>query len=109
MTEKQITCYFDVSYGSRAGQTSGRIWLNPKKSPVSLGRTDRSDLVFPDMTVAKRHALVWFENGQWYIEDQQSHCGLYLGVDRLVGVRALQSGDVIHMGQVCLVFGQVIE
>ncbi|ABN69652.1 FHA domain containing protein [Staphylothermus marinus F1] len=40
-----------------------------------LGRYPTNDIVIPDPYVSRRHARIFYENGEWYIEDLDSTNG----------------------------------
>ena len=66
------------------GEQQGETWLLPSDRPVLVGRsghkTSSLDVnLWPDMSVSRRHALIWFDGEGWYIEDLQSTNGTVLG------------------------------
>jgi pSer/pThr/pTyr-binding forkhead associated (FHA) protein len=60
-----------------------------------LGRTDGTHNFQRDDLMSRRHAALYFKDGDYWIEDLGSQNGTFL---RLRGPRVLESGDVVKMG-----------
>jgi hypothetical protein len=73
---------------------------------VSIGREATNDLVFDSPTVSRRHALVTFRDGRWWIEDCGSFNGTFVNGVRLQpgNVMPLRHTDRIELGSQSLVF-----
>jgi hypothetical protein len=73
---------------------------------VAIGRDAANDLVFESTTVSRRHAVVTFRDGRWWIEDCGSFNGTFLnGVRLQPGVSTpLRHTDRIELGSQSLVF-----
>ncbi len=70
-------------------------------SSVILGRRQEGvDICLPDMSVARRHARVFEERDQWYVEDLGSHCGVYVNGAITRGSHPIRAGDHIRIGGV---------
>jgi pSer/pThr/pTyr-binding forkhead associated (FHA) protein len=73
------------------------------KGPVSLGRYPDSDIFLDDVTVSRRHAEIWWEDGQFFIKDLGSLKGTYLNGSR-VDLSVLSGGDELWIGKFKLRF-----
>jgi len=65
--------------------------------PVSIiGRSPESQVVVPDAQVSRRHAMIRFQDGGFYLFDLGSFNGSYLSGSRVTTARQLQNGDLIR-------------
>lgn len=71
---------------------------------TTIGRTNGNDLIFSGRTVSRRHALLWFDNGRWYLEDLQSANGTLVNGVYISQPQALNDGDLINFGDEIVVF-----
>lgn len=69
-----------------------------KKSEIILGRDPACDLVFPSPGVSRRHARIFFEDGEYMIEDLGSRNGTIVNNKRLSNPLSLQDGDNFYLG-----------
>jgi len=85
---------------SHAGPT---YVLHPDQK-LLLGRTQVSDIVLDHGTVTSRHAWIWFEDGQWMVQDAESQSGTFLDEESLgYGVAGpLPFGSRVRLGGVTL-------
>lgn len=93
---------------------SGRKLQLPVTSELLLGREDAAHGIFPDldltpdggleMGVSRRHAKVFYQDDEFYIEDVGSANGTFLNDRRLTPYLPypLQEGDVVQIGQLKL-------
>ncbi len=73
--------------------------------PVTgIGRAEDNTLALDDPFASAHHALALWREGQWRIEDLESHNGTYLNGKRLTLSRVLASGDEIRVGETVLRF-----
>lgn len=64
--------------------------------PVTIvGRSPESQVVVPDAQVSRRHAMVRFQDGAFYLFDLGSFNGSYLNGSRVTTARPLQNGDLV--------------
>jgi FHA domain len=91
------------------GEQQRETWLLPPDRPAIVGRSGKktSSLdvdLWPDMSVSRRHALIWFDGEGWYIEDLQSTNGTVLGDSNIRGQHAIRlaSGTKIQFGRTVL-------
>jgi S1-C subfamily serine protease len=69
--------------------------------PVSVGRAPEATLRFDaerDLAVSSRHAVLYTENGQWWVRDLGSRNGTYVNGRRIVEPASLSNGDRIAFG-----------
>jgi FHA domain len=91
------------------GQQQCETWLLPFDRPALIGRcgkkTSSLDIdLWPDMTVSRRHALIWFDGEGWCIEDLRSTNGTVLDAGNIRGQRAIRLalGTKIRFGRTIL-------
>lgn len=70
------------------------------RSQVLVGRDPAAELYLEDKTISARHARLYFEDTQWWVEDLGSTNGTLLNQERVVEPIALASGDRLQFGQV---------
>lgn len=73
-------------------------------SPVYIGRTESNDIIVKDDRVSNQHAKLFFEQGQFWIEDLNSTNGIYLNGKRLIKKAPLKNEDLIKIGATILKF-----
>ncbi|WP_224367498.1 sigma 54-interacting transcriptional regulator [Hyalangium versicolor] len=76
----------------------------PRSGTLLVGRLATADIRVEDPSVSRQHARVLVEEGGVRIEDLESHNGVRLNGERIVGAQPLRSGDVVTLGHVTLVF-----
>jgi hypothetical protein len=93
------------------GERQCEAWVLPPDRPVLVGRSGKktSSLdvdLWPDMSVSRRHALIWFDGEGWCIEDLRSANGTGLGESNTQGQRAIRltPGATIRFGDTVLRF-----
>lgn len=79
------------------GPDKGRVLPLDPTRPLTLGRSPECDLVLSDSRVSKRHALLQFVQGTWWIEDLNSTNGTLIN-DKRVEKAPLTDGDVVSLG-----------
>ena len=78
------------------GQGSNRRF--PLDGIVIIGRADECDVVLDDPKVSRRHAKIWVEAEDVFLEDMGSTCGTFLNTNRIRAACNIQDGDVIGIG-----------
>ena|SRR5215218_605492 len=68
-------------------------------SAVLVGRAPSCTLVLDDDYSSSRHARLYPENGQWYVEDLGSTNGTYLGSTRVDRPMPVQAGAPVRIGK----------
>ena len=84
-----------------------RGMLELTKPLVSIGRGAANDLVLPDNSVSRFHAVIKCQDGQTFIADRNSTNGVVIDGERISGERQLQHNDVAHLGSYELRFEEV--
>ncbi len=83
---------------------------NPKTLPlgkekIKIGRSGYNDLVLTDGKASRDHAEIYFEEGQYFIEDLNSTNGVSVNEQSIHKI-SLKSGDQITIGDTVLLFTQ---
>ena len=68
-------------------------------SGVLIGRAPSCTLVLDDDYSSSRHARIFPQGGQWFVEDLGSTNGTYIGEERVQGVLPLAPGVGVQIGQ----------
>lgn len=71
------------------------IVLKPGK--LTFGRVPNRDVVLPDGMISRRHAVLEYRDGAYYLADTQSQIGTYVNGKGIIRVK-LEPGDRIQMG-----------
>jgi serine phosphatase RsbU (regulator of sigma subunit) len=77
--------------------TGQRSRVEIDKVPFTIGRQPGNGLVLRDNRASRQHAQVVYENGAYFIEDQNSRHGTWVNGER-VARRALHNSDRIEFG-----------
>lgn len=83
------------------GKLHREYTLDPRRSLV-IGADPECDLVLPGENVAGRHCRVWFEGGDWWVEDLGSPIGTTINAKHIEEPRALHDGDQVQAGSQAL-------
>jgi hypothetical protein len=90
----------------RSGPRTGQQFAL-KRGRNTIGRDpSRADIVLDDETVSGAHAVIQFEQGQFYIYDLASLNGTYVN-NRRVQKQLLMDGDVVRFGNAQAIFKRV--
>jgi hypothetical protein len=90
----------DLPYALRvlAGRDPGIEYpLEDFDREVLIGRADDMDLVLDDVLVSRRHAKIFVEHGQLFIEDLGSTNGVFVNAHR-IWLSAIKEGDRLQIG-----------
>ncbi|MDR2440831.1 MAG: sigma 54-interacting transcriptional regulator [Planctomycetaceae bacterium] len=76
-------------------------------SVTMLGRATENTISLLDDRCSRFHAKIFFENGQWYIQDLDSRNGTYLEEQAVLAQQTvpLQAGNHIQLGHTLFQFG----
>lgn len=69
---------------------------------ILLGRNPECTLILDDDFASGRHARIFEQDGQWYLEDLGSTNGTFLGGHRLTEPAAVRDGSRLQIGQTVL-------
>lgn len=86
-----------VTGGALAG-TSVRLG----ETPVTLGRAQDCTIVLDDDYASSRHARIFPQDGQWWVEDLGSTNGTYLDRNRLTSPTTVPLGVPVRVGKTVL-------
>jgi pSer/pThr/pTyr-binding forkhead associated (FHA) protein len=84
-----------------------RIVIAPDQD-ISLGRTERAQVIVSHSSVMSLHARVWFEGGAWQIQDMKSNAGTFVN-ERPIGFNGtatIRPGDVVRLAAFALRVGE---
>jgi pSer/pThr/pTyr-binding forkhead associated (FHA) protein/outer membrane protein assembly factor BamD (BamD/ComL family) len=68
-----------------------------KNETFYLGRSKQNDLSLPHPKISRRHAKIFFEDGQWFLEDLRSDNGTRYKGERVLKTN-IRSGDRFSIG-----------
>jgi pSer/pThr/pTyr-binding forkhead associated (FHA) protein len=83
-----------VTQGALSG-TSIRLG----EAPVTMGRSQDSTIVLDDDYVSSRHARIFPQDGQWFVEDMGSTNGTYLDRTKVTSPTPVKIGVPIRVGK----------
>lgn len=75
-----------------------------KKDVVKIGRSADNDIVIYDPTVSRRHCVITYENGIYFIEDSSSTNGTFVNDKKILQKSCLDRSCKIVIGNVCIHF-----
>ncbi|MCC6337333.1 MAG: FHA domain-containing protein [Myxococcales bacterium] len=84
------------------GKEAGREFLFDQDS-VLIGRTSECDVILYDPGVSRRHARIFVENGEFFVEDVGSSNGTQVNGE-VIKRQPLKDGDSISLGPVVFNF-----
>lgn len=90
--------WLEGTAGAAGGQ---RFWL--QKADTLVGRSTVCDVQIPDPKVSRRHFMIRFAQGAFFLQDQQSAQGTWINGERVLAQR-LHNGDRITVGDTVLIF-----
>ena len=77
---------------------------------LTLGRSPKADVAFPDPYLSSVHIIFKSEDGFWSVIDNNSTNGSYVNGERITNVPcAVKTGDLIKCGQLMFIFVEPIE
>lgn len=72
---------------------------------MTLGRSPRADIAFPDPFLSAVHIVFREEDGYWSVLDNNSTNGSFVNGERITNVPcAVKTGDLIKCGQLMFIF-----
>lgn len=71
---------------------------------LTVGRLSDNDVQLDDASVSSRHAEIEDRGGRAFLYDLESTNGTFLNGEQVTGENILSEGDVIHFGNVRVVF-----
>jgi pSer/pThr/pTyr-binding forkhead associated (FHA) protein len=70
-----------------------------RKRKLVIGRRESCDIVLRFPNVSAIHCRMWFDDGHWYIEDQNSRNGTRINGVKLTGAAQLDDGDTLSIAK----------
>ena len=89
------------------GADKGKRWLLVPTIDYDIGRNPENRIVLSDRTISKRHALMQFVDGIWFLQDLGSRHGTWVNSEAIAERKALFDKDVIRIGKTTIVYGHV--
>lgn len=86
----------------RRGEHAGRVF-DVQRGVCRIGRSRYNDVRLSQTIVSRRHAVIRWARGQFWLQDEGSLHGTYLN-GRLIQAHSLRDGDSILIGEVVLEF-----
>ncbi len=71
-----------------------------KPGDYRVGREEDNDIILNEFTVSRKHCLLLFKKGGWWIKDLRSKNGVYVEGKRIKGKEELKNGMKIHIGSI---------
>src|SRR5699024_2224394 len=72
----------------------------PMDHYTTIGRYDDNTIELDDEFVSGSHAEIFFEDGQWWLQDLNSTNGTYLNSQPVGNRIRLSNGDIVQFGRV---------
>lgn len=69
-----------------------------------IGRSPDCDIVINEKFVSQKHLIIWYEGGEWYLEDLGSRNGTHVNGQRIKREVILDPEDEISIGGLSFVF-----
>lgn len=80
------------------------VQLSPSPAPITLGRAPDNTIVISDPTISGRHARLYLQGSQWYIQDLGSTNGTFVNNVRVTQY-PVHTGDQIRLGAIVIQIG----
>ena len=89
-------CYLKVEYAPEDSGLAGSEF--PLGAETIMGRDPKSEIVLPEKVISSNHAKIYFDHGQYWLEDLGSTNGTLLNGLPLSEPAVLANGDRIKIG-----------
>jgi len=87
-----------VKFISAVGSTDEELIFTQQQ--IFIGRDPSCECHVPHETVSSRHTRIFYEQGQWWVDDMESRNGTFLNQNQVTTATVLTSGDEIRCGEV---------
>ncbi len=74
------------------------------KPVISLGRTDKNDIILDNPKISRQHAVIKLEAETFRVYDLGSSNGTFVNDQRVTEPIALQDGDTVRLGDLAFIF-----
>lgn len=89
-----------------SGPLKGHKYFVKSDSRILIGRGDEATIrIGYDDFCSRKHALLFWENNSFFVEDLNSTNGTFVNNQRITGKIELHNGDVIALGETEIVVG----
>jgi len=82
--------------------------LEFKSAEITIGRDSNCDCYINSKTVSTHHALLSFNQNQWWLQDLESTNGTLLNQEPITSQTVIATGDKIQCGEALLTVKQTI-
>jgi len=69
-----------------------------------IGRNKSCDITLREKYISGEHVRIWYEDGEWYLEDLGSRNGTLINGQRIRNTVILDAQDQITIGELHFVF-----
>jgi len=73
---------------------------DPDEGVVIVGRENDCNFIVKEDGVSRHHCKIWFDEGQWHVEDSQSRHGTLVNNKQIRKPAILKNGDVLKLAGV---------
>lgn len=73
---------------------------DPDEGVVIVGRENDCNFIVKEDGVSRHHCKIWFDEGQWHVEDSQSRHGTLVNNKQIRKPSILKNGDVLKLAGV---------
>ena len=114
---KKMNRFADQSVNVSGLETAGLKTLLGKSTAASelkkrymiygqavIGRAKTCDIVLREKYISSEHIRIWYEKGEWYLEDLGSRNGTHINGQRIRNRVMLDAQDEIVLGELHFVF-----
>ena len=89
-----------LAYQTDSGEHQEEQYTHPQ---IYIGRDPICECQISNETVSSRHARLYFDHSQWWIEDLDSRNGTFLNEIPITTSTVLTNGDHIRCGEIQLI------
>ncbi len=82
----------------KSGPLKGHKYFVKTDSSILIGRSEKANIRIFDKFCSRKHALVFWENDAYYVQDLHSTNGTCVNQSRVEGKSKLNNHDVISFG-----------
>ncbi|MDH5443944.1 MAG: adenylate/guanylate cyclase domain-containing protein [Gammaproteobacteria bacterium] len=87
---------------------SGKTHKLNCKAVLTIGRDKHSDIVIPELTVSRNHAMIrCLGEGDFYLIDSGSSNGSFVNKQRIVAPKLLKNSDILTIGSTDILFEEL--
>ncbi len=80
------------------GENKGARLKLPSSGEIVIGRSQACDICLTERKISRKHAVILFFEGRYFLEDMGSTNGTYINGERVEGRVELSSGDIVRIG-----------